>query len=324
MQLRTEYLGFDLPNPLLVGASPLVYELDTVKQLEDEGASGLVMHSLFEEQIVRENVHGLLGEGAGGIYPESSDFPLHPEAYLKQLQRLKEAVSIPVIASLNGIHLGTWSDYARMIESAGADALEINLFFPPSGDTATSHELENAAQDIVRAVFQAVKIPIAVKITPFYAGLTRFINRLHESGARAVVLFNSFFQPDLDLDSMTWKPNLPLSESGALLLRTRWLATLHGRVPLDLCLSGGVHTHTDVIKGLAAGATAVQVVSAVLKDGPGSLGKLLQDMESWLEERRYNDVKQLRGSVSFARVSDTSALGRAAYLRMLQSWEKPD
>jgi len=324
MQLRTEYLGFALQNPFLIGASPIVYDLDNVKRLEDEGASGVVMHSLFEEQIVRENVHGILGESRTGIYPESVRFPLHPDAYLKHLQRLKETLSIPVIASLNGIHLGTWSDYARMIESAGADALEVNLYFPPSGDMATSNELESAAQDIVRAVYHAVNIPIAVKLTPFYAGLARFIARLHEAGARSVVLFNSFLQPDLNLDSMKWNPQLPLSEPDTLLLRIQWLATLYGRVSPELSLSGGVHSHADAIKGLAAGASTVQIVSALLKDGPGALSTLIQQVKAWMQEKNYVDVNQLRGSMSFSQVSDTCALGRAAYLRMLQSWKKTD
>jgi len=324
MRLKTDYLGIELSNPVLIGASPLVYKIDTVKRLEEEGAAGLVMHSLFEEQIVRENVHGFLGDENSGIYPEAGDFPLHPEAYLEQLQRLKEAVSIPVIASLNGIHLGTWSDYARMIESAGADAVEVNLFFPPSGDNTTSQDLESAAQDIVRAVSHAVNIPVAVKLGPFYAGLTRFVTRLTEAGARAVVLFNSFYQPELDLESMTWKPYSPLKDHGDLSLRTRWLATLYGRVRLDLCMSGGIRDPLDAIKALAAGATAVQVVSAVLGKGDGALRDLLSGMERWLDERRYHDIQQLRGTVSFSRVSDTAALGRAGYLRMLQSWNQPD
>jgi dihydroorotate dehydrogenase (fumarate) len=326
MNLATHYLGFALPNPFLVGASPLVYDLDTVKRLEDAGAAGIVMHSLFEEQIVRENIRGFpnFEDRKTGIYPESSRFPLHPEAYLEHIQKLKQTVAIPVFASLNGVHLGTWIEYARLIESAGADALELNLYFTPRSDSDTSNAIEKTALNIVHSVRESIGLPMAVKLTPFYTGLPRFVNRLHEAGARAAVLFNSFFQTDIDIESMSYRPHLPLSEPHALLIRTRWIATLYGRVPLDLCLSGGIHSHEDAVKAFMAGATTVQIVSSLLLKGPEFLRGFMEDFLNWMESHEFQTIDQLRGMLSFQSCSNTEAVARAAYLRMLQSWDGED
>jgi dihydroorotate dehydrogenase (fumarate) len=326
MNLSTQYLGFALPNPFLVGASPLVYDLDTVKQLEDAGAAAIIMHSLFEEQIVRENIRGFpnFEDADKGIYPESSRFPLHPEAYLEHIQKLKESVDLPIFASLNGVHMGTWIEYAKLIEAAGADALELNLYFTPRSDSDTSNAIEKAALNIVKAVRESIHLPMAVKLTPFYTGLPRFVNRLHEAGARAAVLFNSFFQTDIDIESVSYRPHLPLSEPHALLMRTRWIATLHGRVPLDLCLSGGVHSHEDAVKAFMAGATTVQIVSSLLIKGPQFLSGFLEDFEAWMESHGYEEIDQLRGLLGFQNSSNTEALARGAYLRMLQSWNGED
>lgn len=326
MELATQYLGFELRNPFIVGASPLVYDVEGVKQLEEAGAAAVVMHSLFEEQIIRENVRGFpnFGDDKSGIYPESSRFPLHPEAYLKHIQKLKKTLAIPVIASLNGVHEGTWIEYAKLIEAAGADALELNLYFTPRSDTDTSNAIEKAALSIVKQVHSSIQLPVAVKLTPFYTGLPRFVNRLHEAGAGAVVLFNSFFQTDIDIESVSYKPHLPLSEPHALLMRTRWIATLHGRVPLDLCLSGGVHSPGDAVKGLMAGATTIQVVSSLLKEGPHFLRTFITDFQSWMTSHEYTHVDQLRGVLGFQNCSNTEALARAAYLRMLQTWDRED
>jgi dihydroorotate dehydrogenase (fumarate) len=297
MKLATRYLGFNLPNPFLVGASPLVYQLDMVRKLADAGAAAIVMHSLFEEQIVRENICGIAGAGdpKNGIYPESGRFPLHPEAYLEHIQKIKKAVSIPVIASLNGVRLGTWVEYAKLIGEAGADALELNLYFTPRSDKDPSGEIEKRALKIVRTVHENTGLPLAVKIAPFYTGLPRFVARLEEAGASAVVLFNSFFQPDIDIETMAYRPSLAVSEPHALLLRTRWVATLHGRTALDLSLSGGVNAPEDAVKGIMAGATTLQIVSSLLHEGPGLL--------------------------SFQQCANTEAMARAGYLRMLQDWQ---
>lgn len=322
MKLSTRYLGFDLPNPFLVGASPLVYDLDMVRRLEDAGAAALVMHSLFEEQIIRENVRGFphFEDRRTGIFPESSRFPLHPEAYLEHLQRLKETVKIPVLASLNGIHLGTWVEYAKLIEEAGADALELNLYFTPRSDLDPSSEIEKTALKIVRTVKENITLPLAVKLSPCYTGLARFVKRLHEAGAEAVVLFNSFFQTDIDIESISYKPHYPLAEPHALLIRTRWIATLHGRVPLDLCLSGGVHSPGDAIKAIMAGSQSLQIVSSLLTEGPDFLRGFLADFTRWMDEHGYEDLNQIRGVLGFQASTNPEALARAAYLRMLQSW----
>lgn len=325
MNLKTHYLEFELANPFLVGASPLVYDLDTVKRLEDAGAAAVVMHSLFEEQIIRDNIRGFpsLDKQGNGIYPESRNFPLHPEAYLDHLQKLKAAVHLPIIASLNGVHVGTWVEYAKLIEQAGADALELNLYFTPRSDTDPSSEIEKSALNIVSTVRENLSLPLAVKIAPFYTGLPRFVQRLEEAGARAAVLFNSFFQPDIDIEAMAYKEFLPISEPHALLLRTRWIATLYGRVNLDLSLSGGIESPEDAVKGLMSGASTIQVVSCLLNNGPDYLREFIDAFGEWMEGHEFESVDQLRGILSFANSSNTEALARAGYLHMLQSW-KPE
>ena len=326
MNLQTHYLGFDLSNPFLVGASPLVYDLDTVKRLEDAGAAAVVMHSLFEEQIVRDNVRGFphLDKTRVGIYPESRHFPLHPDAYLDHLQKLKQSIKLPVIASLNGVHVGTWVEYAKLIEKAGADALELNLYFTPRSDSDPSGEIEKTALNIVSTVKENLSLPLAVKIAPFYTGLPRFVQRLEEAGAQAVVLFNSFFQPDIDIETMTYKENFSISEPHALLLRTRWIATLHNRVNMDLSLSGGIDSPEDAVKGLMAGATSIQVVSCLLKNGPDYLSEFIADFSNWMDRHDFESLDQLRGLLSFAQSSNTEALARAGYLHMLQAWKPED
>jgi dihydroorotate dehydrogenase (fumarate) len=323
MQLQTRYLGFQLPNPFLVGASPLAYDTGLIARLEEAGAAAVVMHSLFEEQIVRENVCGIVGTTAPncGIFPESGRFPLGPEAYLEQIQKLKQAVSIPVIASLNGIHLGTWVEYARLIEGAGADALEVNLYFTPRSDNTPSGEIEKRALKIVRTVRDNTRLPLAVKIAPFYTGLPRFVARLEESGANAIVLFNSFFQPDIDIEAMAFRPSLSVAEPHALLLRTRWIATLHGRTRLDLSLSGGVNAPADAIKGLMAGATTLQIVSSLLHEGPAFLKAFIREFTDWMDDHGFTGIDQLRGILGFQQCTNTEAMARAGYLRMLQDWQ---
>lgn len=324
MDLSVSYLGLKLRNPFLVGASPLVYELETVQELEAGGAAGIVMHSLFEEQIVRENVHGLPHfEDNKGIFKESGQFPLTPANYLQHLSLLKKHLGIPVIASLNGIRLGTWIEYARRMEEAGADAIELNLYLIPRSDTAPSSEVERKLLNIVKAVKEHLSIPLAVKISPFFSGLPRFVKRLEESGARAVVLFNSFFQPDIDIENASYKATFKELESNALLLRTRWIATLHGRTGLDLSLNGGVKSPEDAVKGLMAGADSIQLVSFLLNNGPRFMRYFIDAFEEWMEGHGYETISQMQGILSFSRSSNTEAGARASYLRMLQSWRPP-
>jgi dihydroorotate dehydrogenase (fumarate) len=321
MNLCTRYLGLELPHPFLVGASPLIYDIDRACQLEEAGAAGLVMHSLFEEQIVQERIHGLGSGDEDDQPPELRNLPLKPDAYLHHIEALKARLDIPVIASINGIHSGTWVEYARLIEQAGADALELNLYFTPRSDTDPSAEIENRIYAIVRSVKSQTRLPLAVKIAPFFTGLPRFVSRLEEAGAQAVVLFNSFFQPDIDIENMRYVDNLQLSQRDALLLRTRWLASLYGRTGLSLSLSGGVGTHEDAIKGLMAGATTVQLVSCLLRNGPPYLSQFLGQFADWMEKNQFETLDQVRGILSFVHSSNTESLCRADYLRVIQNWK---
>lgn len=326
MDLGTQYLGLKLANPFIVGASPLVYKVDSVRTLEAAGAGAVVMHSLYEEQIVRENVRGLpkTGSSRNGLYPEASRFPLQPKSYLEHISRLKDAVSIPIIASLNGIHLGTWIEYARKMEEAGADALELNLYFTPHSHVDSSSEIERKTLEIVKAVRENLNLPLAVKINPFYTSLPTFVASLKEAGASSVVLFNSFFQTDIDIESVSYKPNMAIHEPHALLLRTRWIATLYGRCNIDLSLIGGINSPEDAIKGLMAGASTVQIVSFILNNGPTFLTALIDIIVEWMEMRGYQSIDQIRGLLSFRDIEDPEATARASYLHALQSWRPKD
>ncbi|MFO7726121.1 MAG: dihydroorotate dehydrogenase-like protein [Oceanipulchritudo sp.] len=324
MDLSVSYLGLNLRNPFLVGACPLVYKLESVQELEAGGAAGIVMHSLFEEQIARGNGHDRPHfMDNKGTFKESGAFPLSPENYLQHLRLLKRHLGIPVIASLNGVRPGSWIAYARHMEEAGADAIELNLYLVPSSDTASSSEIEKNLLDIVEAVGRQLSIPLAVKISPFFSGLPRFVKRLEESGVDALVLFNSFIQPDIDIENVCYQPNLKEQESHSLLLRTHWIATLHGRTRLDLSLNGGIQSPEDAVKGLMAGATSIQLVSFLLSNGPRFMRFLLDAFEEWMEVHGYTDIDQIQGLLSFSRNSNTEAGARDRYLRTLQSWKNP-
>lgn len=324
MDLSVDYLGLKLRNPFIVGASPLVYRMETVRKLEACGAGAIIMHSLFEEQIVRENVHGLSAYSEdSGIFREAGQFPLNPEAYLDHIRQLKDTLEIPVIASLNGIHLGTWIEYAHLMEEAGADALELNLYLIPRNDLDPSTEIEKHLLNIVQGVKEQISIPLAVKISPFFTGLARFIVRLEEVGANGAVLFNSFFQPDIDVENIRYVEDLSNLDQNSLLLRNRWIATLYERTGLDLSLNGGIQSPEDAIKGFMAGASTVQIVSFLLNNGPIFLSCFIDTFIEWMESHGYESVDQLRGILSFSRNSNTEAAARASYLKMIQSWEPP-
>lgn len=250
--------------------------------------------------------------------------PFGPKKYLEHISRLKEAVSIPIIGSLNGIHLGTWIEYARKIEEAGADALELNLYSTPHSHLNSSYEIEQQMLEVVRAVRENLNLPLAVKINPFYTSLPKFVASVKEAGASSVVLFNSFFQTDIDIESASYKPNISIQEPHALLLRTRWIATLYGRCGIDLSLIGGVNSPEDVIKGLMAGASTVQIVSFILNNGPAFLTTMIDIVIEWMEYRGYDSVDQIRGLLSFKEVEDPETLARASYLHSLQSWRPED
>jgi dihydroorotate dehydrogenase (fumarate) len=329
MDLSTTYLGLKLKNPLVVGASPLAREIDSLKSLEDAGAAAVVLHSLFEEQIVHEEeeLDHYLTVGSESFAEAQSYFPrleiFHrgPEEYLEHIRKAKRALSIPVIGSLNGISSGGWMEYARKMEQAGADALELNVYYVAASPHITGAEVEQMYLDDLLAVKGSVKVPVAIKIGPFFSNITNFANRLAEGGADGLVLFNRFYQPDLDLEKLEVTPQVGLSSSTDLRLPLRWVAILYGRIKSDLALSTGVHTATDALKGLLAGAAVVQVVSALLEKGPKHLGTMLKGMTEWLTQKEYASVTEARGVLSQRNCPERAAYERANYMKVLHSWK---
>ena len=332
MDLSTTYLGLTLRHPLMPGASPLVDDLDTVRRLEDAGASAIVMHSLFEEQIAREQVAAFVHTEAHeqsfaealSYFPASDAFALGPDEYLDQLRKIKQAVSVPVIGSLNGYTLGGWLDYARLMEQAGADALELNVYQLATDPEVSAAAMEDRAVEMVGAVRRAVGVPVAVKLSPFYTALGHFARRLDAAGADGLVLFNRFYQPDIDVEELQVRRALHLSHSSELPLRLRWVAILSGKLRASLAVSGGVHTALDVIQSVMTGAHAVQVVSALLQRGPAHLATLRQELAEWLEEHEYHSLHQMQGSMSLESCPDPGVYERANYMLMLQSWRAGD
>jgi dihydroorotate dehydrogenase (fumarate) len=330
MDLSTTYLGLRLANPFMPGASPMVDDLDTVKKLEDAGAAAIVMHSLFEEQISGERLASIYHmeiyadsfAEAASYFPKADDFFLGPEPYVQHIQKIKQTVSIPVIASLNGTAVGGWIEYAKLIEQAGADALELNVYHVATDPQEKGSDLEKRVVEVVRAVALAVNIPLAVKLSPFYTSLFNFAYELEEAGAEGFVLFNRFYQPDIDIEELQVTPTLKLSDSSELLLRLRWLAILGRRINASLACSGGVHTAQDAVKAVMAGAHAVQMVSALLLHGPKHLSTVLGEFSQWLEQHEYNSVRQMQGNMSLSRCPDPAAFERANYMRVLQSWRQ--
>jgi len=328
MDLSTNYLGFNLPHPFMPGASPLAKDLDAVKRLEDAGAAAIVMHSLFEEQIKREQMGTFLNmemhkesfAEALSYFPSPENFTLGPEEYLDHIRRIKRAVKIPVIASLNGVSLGGWLDHAQLMEEAGADALELNVYQLATDPSENGQMIEDRTIEMVLAIKQAVKIPVAVKLSPFFTSLANFSRRLVKAGVDGLVLFNRFYQPDINIDELVVERSLHLSSSSELNLRLRWLAILSGRIRASLAVTGGVHTAADAIKAVMTGASAVQMVSALLENGPQYLATVRQEMERWMEEKEYESLEQMRGSMSLASCPDSSAYERANYMLILQSW----
>ena len=328
MNLKTTYLGLELDSPLMPGACPLSERLDTIRILEDAGASAIVMYSLFEEQILYEQLamQRHVDSTAGSFAEATSFFPdlpalkVGPEEYLDRIRKAKEAVSIPVIGSLNGNTPGGWIDYAKKIEEAGADALELNVYFVGRDFGEPGDVLERRTLQIVEEVRSAVDIPVAIKIGPFFSSMANVARRMDQAGADGLVLFNRFFQPDIDIEKLEIVPNLELSTSYELRLRLRWLALLSGSVKASLAVTGGVHTGIDVVKAIMAGAHAVQVVSALLKNGPEHLKKLKADLIAWMAEHQYESADQMRGCMSVDSTDDLAALVRSNYMQILKSW----
>lgn len=329
MDLSTTYLGLKLPHPIMPGASPMVDKIDLVKRMEDAGAAAIVMHSLFEEQLMREElatyhhmeVHADSFAEAMTYLPRPDEFNLGPDQYLEQLVRIKQSVDLPVIASLNGFTSGGWIRYAKLMQDAGANALELNVYYLATNPDETGEEVEQRTIDILRAVKQAVTIPVAVKLSPFFSSMASMARRLDEAGADGLVLFNRFYQPDIDVESLEVEPALRLSDSSELNLRLRWLAVVSGRVRASLAVSGGVHTHLDAVKAVMTGAHAVQVVSGVLQQGPDVLRRIREGLTQWLEEHEYDSLEQMRGSMNLLRCPDASMFERANYIRILQGYK---
>jgi dihydroorotate dehydrogenase (fumarate) len=328
MNLETQYLGMKLASPLMAGASPLADSLDSVRRLEDAGASAIVMRSLFEEQIESEladvvasvEAHENSFQEAVTFMPRGADFAFGPDEYLEHLRRIKDAVKLPVIGSLNGITAAGWLRYARLVEQAGADALELNVYYLATDPAEESAAVERRTVDIVRAVKAAVRIPVAVKLSPFFSALPHFARELERARADALILFNRFYQPDIDAVKLEAAPTLHLSDPSELLLRLRWLAIVKPGVAIPLAVSGGVHSGLDAVKSVMAGASVVQVVSALLLNGPEYLRRLRVEMEQWMQENEYASLAQMLGNMSLAKCPDPSAFSRANYMRILQSW----
>jgi dihydroorotate dehydrogenase (fumarate) len=329
VDLTTTYLGLKLKNPLVASASPLCAKVETVQKLEQAGISAVVMYSLFEEQIIHESLeldHYLFyGSEASpefsSFYPQTGMYTLAPESYIESVKKFKQAVSIPVIGSLNGVSTGGWIKYARKIEEAGADALELNLYYLPTDPELTSLKLEESYVTLVRDIRKSIQLPIAVKLSPFFTTIPNIARRLADAGADGLVLFNRFYQPDLDLENLEVVPNLELSDSRELRLPLRWIAILYGRVKADFALTSGIHTGVDVLKAIMAGASAAMLTSELLKNGIGRVPALLAEVENWMVEHEYTSVLQMKGSLSQRTVNDPAAFERANYMKVLNSFK---
>jgi dihydroorotate dehydrogenase (fumarate) len=328
MDLKTTYLGLELENPLVPSASPLSHDVANVKRMEDAGAPAVVLFSLFEEQLELEamELEHHLEYGSESFpealtyFPATQHFAVGPEGYLEHVRRLKEAVGVPVIASLNGSTLGGWTEYARMLEQAGADGLELNIYWIPTSFEQTGAEVEQIYLDILQAVRREVKIPVAVKLGPFFSNFANLAHRLDGAGADGLVLFNRFYQPDIDLEELEVKPNVLLSTPQDLRLPMRWIAILWGRVKASLAATSGVHTGEDATKLLMAGASVTMLCSALLEHGIGHLRQVRLELERWMEDHEYESVRQMQGSMSQLHCPNPTAFERAQYMRAIKSY----
>jgi len=328
MDLTTKYLGLELKNPIVVGACPLCTEIDSITKLADAGAAAIVLPSLFEEEIMAAARAAMEMESAGAGFAEASSYLPNPDGYhigpgqyLEHLEAAKKAVDIPIIASLNGTSVGGWTNYSKKMEAAGADALELNTYLLPFDADETGADVEQRTIDIVKAVTDAVSIPVSVKLSPFFSSLPNLAKQLGAAGADGLVIFNRFYQPDVDIESLEVVPNLRLSTADELRLRLRWLAVLSAQSDLSLSATGGAHSAVDVIKAVMCGAHSVQLVSALLIHGADHIGRTLEAMEFWLKDHEYTSLEQMQGSLSLAKVENPKAFARANYMKMLDSWE---
>jgi dihydroorotate dehydrogenase (fumarate) len=329
MDLSTSYLGLTLKNPIVPSASPLSRSLDTMKRLEDAGASAIVLYSLFEEQIEHESaeLNHYLRYGtesfaeALSYFPQTEEYNLGPDEYVEHVRKAKEAIRIPVIGSINGISTGGWTEYARKIQQAGADALELNVYYIPTDPRLTGAEVDQRYLQVLKAVKGAVTIPVAMKLSPFFSSFAGLAQQLAGARADGLVLFNRFYQPDIDLEKLEVKPEVTLSDPSTIRLPLRWIAILYGRVKASLAATSGVHSAEDVLKLLMAGADVTMMCSALLKHGPAHIRRVLTDMEQWMTQHEYESVRQMKGSMSQKSVADPSAFERANYMKALTQYK---
>jgi dihydroorotate dehydrogenase (fumarate) len=326
--LTTTYLGLTLKNPLVVSPSPLCQELGSIRQMEDAGASAVVLHSLFEEQLTVESqdLDHFLTHGTDSFaealsyYPDLGTYKLGPDAYLEHIRKAKAAVKIPVVGSLNGVSTGGWISYAKKIEQAGADALELNVYYIPTDPEMSGAQVEQMYTDLVRDMRASIKIPVAVKLGPYFSSMASMARRLDQAGANGLVLFNRFYQPDFDLEKLEVTPNLVLSRSDELRLRLTWVGILYGHIKADMAITGGVHTAEDAIKSMMAGARVAMMTSALLRNGVKHIGTVLEGMKAWMEQHEYVSIRQMQGSMSQKAVAEPAAFVRANYMKVLSSY----
>ena len=326
--LSTTYLGLALKNPLIASASPLSKRVDHVQQLEASGIAAVVLHSLFEEQIIHESLeldHFLsrsadFSAEATSYLPDTGEYSLQPERYLEHLRKVKKAVGVPVIGSLNGVSNGGWIKYARLIQDAGADAVELNLYYLPLDPALKSQEIEDAQVELVAAVKSSITVPLAVKLSPFYTALPNFVHRLAKAGADGIVLFNRFYQPDFDLEELSIAHTLDLSIQAEMRLPLRWISILHGTVSADFALTTGVHSHEAVLKAMMAGARVAMLASELLQKGASRVTEILTDLTAWMTEHEYTSISQMQGSMSQKAVAEPAAFERANYMKVLGSY----
>ena len=328
MNLSTNYLGLSLKNPIVASSSPLSHNVESIRRLEDAGAAAVVMYSLFEEQIGFDSyyIDYHLTQGVDSYaesisyFPDMQSYNIGPNEYLNLIRRAKDAVDIPIIGSLNGTSLGGWTDYAALIEEAGADALELNIYYLPTTTEVSGMEIEALYLEILSAVREVVTIPLAIKLSPFFSSVANMASRFVDHGADGLVLFNRFYQPDFDLENLEVAPRLVLSSSDDLRLPLRWVAILFGRLNADLAITSGIHTSQDIIKGLMAGAKATMMASELLQNGVRRIGQVLNELVGWLHEHEYESVAQMIGSMSQKHCAEPAAFERANYMKMLQSY----
>ncbi|MFZ2325191.1 MAG: dihydroorotate dehydrogenase-like protein [Ignavibacteriaceae bacterium] len=329
MDITTTYLGLKLKSPIVCSAGPLSEKISNIREMEDAGAGAVVLYSIFEEQIEHEQLelyhhtsdHSESFAEATSYFPEPFEFKLGPDEYLNHIRKAKEAVNIPIIASLNGKSIGGWTDYAKKMEQAGADALELNIYLLPTDIKRPGTEIEKTYIDIVKAVKSNVKIPIAVKMHPFFSSTSWMASELSKAGADGLVLFNRFYQPDIDLETLDVVPNVILSTPMAMRLPLRWIAMLYGRINADLAATSGVYTAEDVLKMMMAGAKVTEILSSLLKFGIGHIADITTNLKSWMEEKEYESIEQMRGSMSYMNVNDPSKFERANYMKVLNSYK---